>query len=141
MFRPTEAVVAALTGLADLTALDAALRNKRPDLTDVLLDVAARHEELPPTVLAACVRAGCARLGELHGGRSIELRVPPYAAVQLGFGGGPRHTRGTPPNVVELSPETFLALATGRLDYPAAEVRASGAHAHEVAQAFPLTSR
>ena len=44
-------------------------------------------------------------------GRSVEVRVPPYAAVQCVE--GPRHTRGTPPNVVETDPMTWIALATG----------------------------
>ena len=67
------------------------------------------------------------------------MRVPPFAAVQVGFGTGPRHTRGTPPNVVEASPATFIALATGHLGWAEADVRASGTHAHEAAAAFPLT--
>lgn len=44
-------------------------------------------------------------------GRSVEVRVPPYGAVQCVE--GPRHTRGTPPNVVEIDPMTWVALATG----------------------------
>ena len=46
-------------------------------------------------------------------GRSVEVRVPPFTAVQCIE--GPRHTRGTPPNVIETDPLTFLRLATGRL--------------------------
>lgn len=46
-------------------------------------------------------------------GRAVEVRVPPYAAVQVVA--GPRHTRGTPPSVVETDPATWLRLATGRL--------------------------
>jgi hypothetical protein len=62
-------------------------------------------------------------------GRSVEVRVPPYAAVQCVE--GPRHTRGTPPNVVELDPRTWIMLATGRLDWAAAAdaISASGARA------------
>ena len=45
-------------------------------------------------------------------GRSVEVRVPPFVAVQAIA--GPRHTRGTPPNVVETDPMTWLRLATGR---------------------------
>ena len=56
-------------------------------------------------------------------GRSVEVRVPPYAAVQVIP--GVRHTRGTPPAVVETDAETWLALATGALTWAAAE--ASGA--------------
>jgi hypothetical protein len=52
-------------------------------------------------------------------GRAVEVRVPPFAAVQCVE--GPRHTRGTPPNVVETDPLTWVALATGRLSWAAAE--------------------
>jgi hypothetical protein len=44
-------------------------------------------------------------------GRAIEVRVPPYAAVQCGD--GPTHTRGTPANVIEMDAQTWLALASG----------------------------
>ena len=48
-------------------------------------------------------------------GRAIEVRVPPYAAVQCGE--GPTHTRGTPPNTIEMSADTWLALASGELSW------------------------
>lgn len=51
-------------------------------------------------------------LAERAPGRTVEVRVPPHAAVQCVE--GPRHTRGTPPNVVEMSPETWIRVATGR---------------------------
>lgn len=51
-------------------------------------------------------------------GRAVEVRVPPFAAVQCLA--GPRHTRGTPPNVVETDPVTWITLATGRLTWPEA---------------------
>ena len=64
-------------------------------------------------------------------GHSVEVRVPPYAAVQVVP--GVRHTRGTPPAVVETDPVTWIALATGDLGWPEAEsagrVRASGERA------------
>ena len=64
-------------------------------------------------------------------GRSVEVRVPPFAAVQVVE--GVRHTRGTPPAVVELDPDTWIALATGELTWPTATaqglVRASGERA------------
>ena len=72
-------------------------------------------------------------------GRSVEVRVPPYAAVQVVP--GVRHTRGTPPAVVEMDPETWVALATGELTWPGAEaagrVRASGERA-DLAPYLPL---
>ena len=138
MFRPTPAVVDALRPLVDERALTVELDAKRPDLTTLLLQAAREHEELPKPLVAAATRAACGRLGERFGGHAIELRVPPFAAVQLSFGTGPRHTRGTPPNVVEMSPTTVLALVTGRMRYADADAHASGAHADEVAQAFPL---
>ena len=66
--------------------------------------------------------------------------MPPFAAVQLGFGTGPRHTRGTPPNVVEMSPETFIDLAVGRVAWADATVDMSGVHAGEAAAGFPLVT-
>lgn len=56
-------------------------------------------------------------------GRSVEVRVPPYAAVQCVE--GPRHTRGTPPNVIETDPRTWILLATGRLTWSDARDRIS----------------
>lgn len=64
-------------------------------------------------------------------GHSVEVRVPPFAAVQCVE--GPRHTRGTPPNVVETDPRTWLELATGLLSWAdalgTARVSASGSRA------------
>lgn len=75
-------------------------------------------------------------------GRAVEVRVPPFAAVQCVA--GPRHTRGTPPNVIETDPLTWLALATGGLDWAGAmasgKVRASGPRA-DVSAYLPLTRR
>ena len=72
-------------------------------------------------------------------GRSVEVRVPPYGAVQCI--GGPRHTRGTPPNVIETDASTWLALARGELDWAAAvaagRVRASGSRA-DLSEYLPL---
>jgi hypothetical protein len=70
-------------------------------------------------------------LRERAPGRSVEVRVPPYAAVQCVP--GPRHTRGTPPNVIETDPVTFLLLAAGVLSFAeavaAGRVSASGIRA------------
>jgi hypothetical protein len=70
-------------------------------------------------------------LGELARkvpGRSVEVRIPPFGAIQCVP--GPRHTRGTPPNVVEMDPMTWLLVATGRLSWADAlrsgKVHASG---------------
>ena len=73
-------------------------------------------------------------LGVLAGrapGKAVEVRVPPYAAVQCVE--GPRHTRGTPPNVVETDAVTWITLAAGRAGWAEAvatgKVRASGPRA------------
>jgi hypothetical protein len=65
--------------------------------------------------LAKAVRLSLRTLAADAPGRSVEVRVPPFAAVQCVE--GPRHTRGTPPNVVETDPRTWLELATGRLQW------------------------
>jgi len=94
--------------------------------------VPARLKVLPPDQLAPARAAGDARaLVKQHlavlevraPGRSVEVRVPPYAAVQVVP--GVRHTRGTPPAVVETDADTWLALATGRTTW--AEALDSGA--------------
>jgi Bacterial SCP ortholog len=78
-------------------------------------------------------------LAARHPGRVLEVRIPPVAAVQCLP--GPVHTRGTPPNVVETDPLTWVRLATGRLDWAAAvgsgAVHASGPRA-DLAPYLPL---
>ena len=140
MLKPTPKVVAALRELVPADQLDLELSRRRPDLTALLLRAAATDAPLGRDLQAAVCRAGCALLGERHPGASIEVRVPPFAAVQLGFGTGPRHTRGTPPNVVEMSPETFIDLAVGRVAWADATVDMSGVHAGEAAAGFPLVT-
>lgn len=73
--------------------------------------------------LAAAVRLSLQTLAADAPGRTVEVRVPPFAAVQCVA--GPRHTRGTPPNVVETDPRTWLELAVGRMTW--AEAVAAGA--------------
>jgi Bacterial SCP ortholog len=81
--------------------------------------------------LRDAVRATLSTLATKVPGRSVEVRVPPYGAIQCVD--GPRHTRGTPPNVVEMDPLTWLQLATGQLTWAdavaAGRVRASGVRA------------
>lgn len=81
--------------------------------------------------LAACTRLLADALAAKAPGGSTEVRIPPYAVVQCVE--GPRHTRGTPPNVVETDPLTWIRLATGRVAWQAsvaqAKVRASGERA------------
>ena len=76
----------------------------------------------------AVVKASLAVLVERAPGRSVEVRIPPFAAVQVVEGS--RHRRGTPPAVVETDAATWLALALGRLAWTEAtacgRLRASG---------------
>ncbi|WP_404850978.1 sterol carrier family protein [Dietzia kunjamensis] len=92
------------------------------------------------SALAAAVRGTVEILAAELPGRSVEVRVPPFAAAQCVE--GPRHTRGSPPNVVETDPRTWLELATGRLDWDSAisegRVRASGTRAAAVAAGLPV---
>jgi len=70
---------------------------------------------LDRATLATAVRHTVAELGEAAPGRSVELRVPPFAAVQCVT--GPVHSRGTPPAVIETDPQTWLAVAVGDLTW------------------------
>ncbi len=100
---------------------------------------------LERSALGATARTLTAILAEQSPGRSIEVRVPPYAAVQCGLPDdpGPTHTRGTPPNVVETDAVTFLRLATGRTSWVEARaahlVTASGRQA-DLSPVLPLLS-
>jgi len=73
--------------------------------------------------LATAVRLTARTLAALAPGASVEVRIPPFVAVQCVS--GPRHSRGTPPNVVETNPRTWLLLATGLVRL--AEAKATGA--------------
>jgi hypothetical protein len=79
-------------------------------------------------ILRDAVRALLTELSRRAPGRSVEVRVPPFGAIQCVA--GPRHTRGTPPNVVETDPVTWLLLATQRVAWAEAvgdgRLRASG---------------
>ncbi|GLX00388.1 sterol carrier family protein [Microtetraspora sp. NBRC 16547] len=96
----------------------------------VLGAYAGGHEPLKDAARFA-VRHLLDELAALTPGRTVEVRVPPYAAVQCVE--GPRHTRGTPPNVIETDPRTWLELATGRVSWEAAlaagRIAASGSRA------------
>ena len=91
------------------------------------------------TQLATAVRYLLEELGTRAEGNTVEVRVPPFGAVQCIA--GPRHTRGTPPNVIEMSSETWFALAVGDLSWDAAlaagSIHASGSRA-EIKAHLPL---
>lgn len=78
-------------------------------------------------------------LAERAPGNSVEVRVPPFGATQCIE--GPRHTRGTPPNTIELDAQTWLALATGKIGWQQAlaenKVSASGVRA-DISEHLPL---
>ena len=90
-------------------------------------------------VLGGAVRFLLDRLVAVAPGNSVEVRVPPYGAVQCVA--GPRHTRGTPPNVIEMDGPTWIGLATGRREWAGAvetgDVHASGARA-DLREYLPL---
>ncbi len=92
------------------------------------------------TAIATAVRFTLEELAQRAPGRSVEVRVPPYGAVQCLE--GPRHTRGTPPNVVESDAETWLRLATGDQRWAQAladgRLRVSGTRA-DLDALLPLT--
>ena len=90
--------------------------------------------------IATAVRLTVRTLAAVAPGASVEVRIPPFAAVQCIS--GPRHTRGTPPNVAETDPRTWLLLATGLLELSDATasgaLRLSGSRAGELAGLLPL---
>ena len=92
-----------------------------------------------PQILES-VKATLALLVETNPGRAIEVRIPPYSAVQCGE--GPTHTRGTPPNVIEMDADTWLALAYGETKWADAmrtgRINASGARA-DLSEYLPLS--
>ncbi|GAB3212857.1 sterol carrier family protein [Nocardia tengchongensis] len=102
-----------------------------------------RDESAPAparTEIAAAVRGTARAMAADAPGHSVEVRVPPFVAVQCIE--GPRHTRGNPPNVVETDARTWLLLATGLLNFAeaveSAAVTASGSRAGEVARWLPV---
>ena len=87
----------------------------RAVLAPALPWLAGEAPQPPRAVVGAAVKTTARWLAQQVPGRSVELRVPPHVAVQLVP--GPRHTRGTPPNVVETDAATWLRLATGELTW------------------------
>jgi hypothetical protein len=94
-----------------------------------------------PEALRAATRSLLGVLAARAPGRAVEVRVPPYAAVQCVE--GPRHARGTPPNLVEMDPVTWVRLASGQARWADAvasgAVRASGVRADLAAYLPVLT--
>jgi molybdopterin biosynthesis enzyme len=120
------------------------LRPLRPDALGEALDhideAAAAGRAVPADDERAAVKHFLAVLASRHPGKSVEVRVPPYAAVQCLAGA--RHTRGTPPAVVETDPLTWLAVARGQIEFnearEAGRIRASGERS-DLSALLPLT--
>lgn len=104
-----------------------------------MLDWALDPQQSPRPTTAKAVRYTLEELGLQAPGRTVEVRVPPFGAVQCIA--GPVHTRGTPPNVIETDAATWLRLATGAMTWQdatdAGALRASGQRA-TVADYLPI---
>ena len=104
-----------------------------------LAEWSAEPTGVPRATLANAMRFTLEEIAARAPGPTTEVRVPPFGAVQCIE--GPRHTRGTPPNVVETDPQTWLELVSGRLSWADAEyngrVRASGQRA-DLSDLLPL---
>ncbi len=153
--RDTTPVRAATNGVADTTAVSGtrgpitALDWARTRLVEIVVhcdDLSRSLPDLSPVPLHRATLAATTRfltriLAAQAPGRSVEVRIPPFAAVQAVE--GPRHTRGTPPNEVETDPITWFRLATGRQQFAdavaAGLVRSSGARSDLTAH-LPLLS-
>lgn len=119
-------------------AVAAALESIDP-VEGAAVDSAIISRPVARDTLATAVRYLLQLLGEHAEGNTVEVRVPPFGAVQAIQ--GPRHTRGTPPNVIETDAATWLALAAGRLSWAhavaAGRVAASGQRA-DLEQHLPI---
>ena len=94
---------------------DVSERHVNWDAVPAVLEDFELDREPDRAELRDAVRALLRALAQCAPGRSVELRVPPYGAIQCVA--GPRHTRGTPPNVVETDPITFVKITTGVLGW------------------------
>ena len=62
------------------------------------------------------VKTILAKISKIAPGHAVELRIPPYSAIQCVE--GPKHTRGTPPNVVEMSADVLFDIVGGKINWP-----------------------
>lgn len=111
-----------------------------PAGTSAALSAAASAApDVPRSVIATAVRYSLEEVTARAPGNSVEVRVPPFGVTQCVE--GPRHTRGTPPNVIECDAATWLAMVTGRLSWADAvgggRVAASGLRA-DLSALLPL---
>jgi len=102
--------------------------------------LAGEANQPPRSVVGAAVKTTARWLAQQVPGRSVEVRIPPHVAVQCVE--GPRHTRGTPPNVIETDAATWLRLVTGEITWAGAvadgKVTASGNRA-DLSALVPLS--
>lgn len=113
---------------------------RRVDLAEGQAALAAwASAETARPVIATAVRYSLEEIAARAPGNSVEVRVPPFGVTQCIE--GPRHTRGTPPNVVECDADTWLAMVTGQLGWADAvelgKVAASGLRA-DLSDVLPL---
>lgn len=131
--HPADTVVHQATG--DHTLRDAAVFRVIEAVVHGL-DVDIQPE---PSAVKLVVRELAGVLAERHPGKSVEVRIPPYTAVQCLE--GPRHTRGTPPNVVEADPVAWVLVCSGRASWQdlvrSGRIRASGERS-DLSQLLPL---
>lgn len=114
--------------------LSAAAREAVAGVLDWVRDESAPRPSRP--AMASAVRLSIQVLGEVAPGHSVEVRVPPFAAVQCVA--GPEHRRGTPPNVVECAPREWLRLVVGDVLLADATADLSGTRAKDVEAYLPL---
>ena len=90
-------------------------------------------------LVATAVRFLLEELGTNHPGNAVEVRVPPFGAVQCIE--GPTHTRGTPANVVEMDPTSWIDLSLGKSSFEelvvTGKLTASGSRS-DLAGLFPI---
>ena len=115
-------------------------RRTSPDQGRAALATWRAEDVIDRSTRATAVRFTLEELAERAPGNSVEVRVPPFGVVQCVE--GPRHTRGTPPNVVETDAETWLLLVVGRMSWADAlasgVLRTSGTRA-DLSALLPLT--
>ncbi|SDL96591.1 hypothetical protein SAMN04487916_11957 [Arthrobacter sp. ov407] len=130
---------AALAAWQDATAPASGTKVSGPDGATAEGTSAEGTGAVPRTTIATAVRYSLEEVTARAPGNSVEVRVPPFGVTQCVE--GPRHTRGTPPNVIECDAATWLAMVSGRLSWAdavaAGRVEASGLRA-DLSALLPL---
>ena len=109
-------------------------------LKDLLISY-EKNEEINKLIEQTAVKYCLQLLHEKAPGNSVEVRIPPYAAVQVLP--GISHKRGTPPAVIEMSARIWIDLAVGKIDWittkTSGAISASGERA-DLSTLLPLIS-